>query len=66
MICTKKTLVANTWMYIIYLSYFKPSFDLRIYIIQFCFQYIMILTINFNLNIWVHKIYPHKIFINGA
>jgi hypothetical protein len=61
-----KTIVVNTWINNIYLSDLKPSFDLRIYVIQFFFQYIMILPLTFNLNIWVHIIYPHKIFTNES
>jgi hypothetical protein len=61
-----KTVVVKIWINKIYLSYFKHSFDLNFYIIQFLFQCIMILPITFHLNIWVHVIYPHKIFINGS
>jgi len=58
--------MANTWINKIYLSYLKSSFDLKIYDIQFCFQYIIIFLITSNLDVWVHTIYPHKIFINGS
>jgi hypothetical protein len=61
-----KTFVGSTRINKIYFSYLKPSFDLWIYIIQTFFQYIIILLITFNLDKWVHKIYPHKIFINGS
>jgi len=61
-----KTFVAGTRINKIYVPYLKPSFDLEIYIIQFFFQYIIILLINFNLCIWMHLIYPHKIFIIGS
>ncbi len=43
--------MVDTWMNKIYISYLKPSFGLRIYIIQFYFQYIIILLRTFNLNI---------------
>jgi len=43
-------------------SYFKPSFGLEIYI-TICFQYIIILLIIFNLHIWIHVIYTHKILL---
>jgi hypothetical protein len=61
-----KTFVANIWINKIYLSDLKPSFYLGIYIMQFFFQYIIILPITFNLDVWVHIIYSHKIFINGS
>jgi len=47
-----KTFVANTWINKIHFSYLKHSFNLVIYIIQFCFQYIIILPITFNLDVW--------------
>jgi hypothetical protein len=58
--------MVNIWINKKYFSYLKSSFDLRIYVINSCFQYIIILLINFNLNVWVHIIYPLKIFINGS
>jgi len=61
-----KTFVGNTRINKIYISYLKLSFDLWIYIIQTFFQYIIILLMTFNLDIWVHKIYAHKIFVNGS
>jgi len=61
-----KTFMGSTRINKIYLSYLEPSFDLWIYVIQILFQYIIILSITFNLDIWVHKIYPHKMFINGS
>jgi len=39
----KNVQVANTRINKIYLSYFKPSFDLGIYIIQFFSQYTIII-----------------------
>jgi len=63
MICRWFFFIVNTWINKIYLSYFKPSFGLGIYIIKLCFQYIIILLITFNLDVWIHIIYPHKIFI---
>jgi hypothetical protein len=66
MICKCIFFVGDKRIKNLYLSYLKPLFDLGIYIIQFSFQYIIILFITFNLNIWVHRIYPHKIFINGS
>jgi hypothetical protein len=35
----------------IHLSYLRTSFGLGIYIIEFCFQYIIILLITFNLDV---------------
>jgi hypothetical protein len=61
-----KTIVVNKRINKIYLSYFKHSFDLKFYIIQIFFQHIMILPITFHLNIWIHVIYRHEIFINGS
>jgi len=58
--------MANTWINKIYLSYLKSSFDLGVYVLKFCFQYVIILLITFNLDVWVYIIYPHKIFVNGS
>jgi hypothetical protein len=58
--------MSNTWINKINHKYFKSSFDLEIYVMQFCFQYIIILLIIANLEVWIHIIYPHKIFINGS
>jgi len=58
--------VGSTRINKIYLSYLQPSFDLWIYSIHILFQYIIILWITFNLNIWIDKIYPDKIFITGS
>jgi hypothetical protein len=46
----KKIVVNKLYIYI-YISYFKPSFDLGVYIIQFFFQYIIILHITSSLDV---------------
>jgi len=51
MICKWKNLMANTWINKIYLSYIKASFDFGVFLIKFCFQYVIILLITFNLDV---------------
>jgi len=57
--------MANTWINKIKLWYLKPLFGLWIYITILLPIYHNLL-ITFNLQVWFHVIYPHKILINGS
>jgi hypothetical protein len=63
MIINGKTFVANKKINYFF-SYLKSSFDLGIDIIKKFLKYIIILLRTSNLDIQIHIIYPHKIFVN--
>jgi len=65
MICKWKNFMANTCISKLKLSYLKPSFGLGIYF-TILFMIYNNFTNKFNLHVWIHVIYPYKIFINGS